>query len=61
MNRKLILNCDDFCRCRAANEAIICLLEEEARPSATIMAPAPGFQEAAAWGRRPAQSISAPI
>ena len=52
MNRKLILNCDDFGQCRAANEAIICLLEEKLVSSATIMAPAPGFQEAAAWARR---------
>ncbi|MGU3471730.1 polysaccharide deacetylase family protein [Paenibacillus sp. D51F] len=51
-SKKLILNCDDFGQSRAANEAIICLLEEKLVSSATIMAPAPGFSEAAAWCRR---------
>jgi len=52
MARKLILNCDDFGQSPAANEAIIHLLEERRVSSATIMAPAPGFEQAAAWARR---------
>lgn len=52
MGKKLILNCDDFGQSRAANEAIIHLLEEGKVSSATIMTPAPAFEEAAAWCRR---------
>ncbi|SDD77447.1 hypothetical protein SAMN02799630_04002 [Paenibacillus sp. UNCCL117] len=48
----LILNCDDFGQSRAANEAIMHLLEENRVSSATIMPPAPAFGEAAAWCRR---------
>ncbi|RUS48836.1 polysaccharide deacetylase family protein [Cohnella sp. AR92] len=48
MARKLILNCDDFGQSPAANEAILHLLEERKVSSATIMTPAPAFEEAAA-------------
>ncbi|GAA3402440.1 polysaccharide deacetylase family protein [Paenibacillus hodogayensis] len=51
MNKLLILNCDDFGQSRAANKAIFHLLEERKVSSATIMTPAPGFQEAAEWCR----------
>ncbi|WP_409343838.1 polysaccharide deacetylase family protein [Paenibacillus sp. MBLB4367] len=49
--RYLIINCDDFGQCRAANEAIFHLLEAGKVSSATIMPPAPAFTEAAAWAR----------
>lgn len=52
MDKYLILNCDDFGQSRAANEAIMHLLEERKVSSATIMPPAPAFEEAAAWCRR---------
>lgn len=58
MSRKLILNCDDFGQCRAANEAIIGLLEEGLASSASIMAPAPAFREAAEWCRQMGEGIS---
>lgn len=48
-SRFLIINCDDFGQSTATNEAIMHLLEEGLVSSATIMAPAPGFEEAAAW------------
>lgn len=51
MEKFLILNCDDFGQSHAANKAIIHLLEEGKVSSATIMAPAPAFEEAAAWCR----------
>ena len=51
MNRYLILNCDDFGQSPAANRAIMHLLEERRVSSATIMPPAPAFEEAAAWVR----------
>ncbi|TJY41803.1 ChbG/HpnK family deacetylase [Cohnella pontilimi] len=51
MSKYLILNCDDFGQSRAANTAIQHLLSEKKVSSATIMPPAPGFQEAAAWVR----------
>ncbi|KIL36584.1 hypothetical protein SD71_06020 [Cohnella kolymensis] len=51
MKRYLILNCDDFGQSKAANAAIMHLLEEGKVSSATIMPPAPAFQEAAAWAR----------
>lgn len=54
----LILNCDDFGQSAAANKAIMHLLEERKVSSATIMTPAPAFEEAAAWSRR---NPSAPI
>lgn len=50
--KKLILNCDDFGQSPPANQAIMHLLEEGKASSATIMAPAPGFAEAAEWCRR---------
>lgn len=49
MNKQLIINCDDFGQSPAMNKAIIDLLEEKKVSSATIMTPAPGFEEAAAW------------
>ncbi|MEK4463656.1 polysaccharide deacetylase family protein [Paenibacillus sp. FSL E2-0190] len=49
MNKKLIINCDDFGQSPPMNQAIKHLLEEEKVSSATIMAVAPGFEEAAAW------------
>lgn len=52
MNRKLIINCDDFGQSTAMNQAIMHLLEEGKVSSATIMAVAPGFEEAAAWSAR---------
>jgi predicted glycoside hydrolase/deacetylase ChbG (UPF0249 family) len=52
MDRYLILNCDDFGQSHAANKAIMHLLEEGKVSSATIMPPAPAFEEAAAWVRR---------
>jgi predicted glycoside hydrolase/deacetylase ChbG (UPF0249 family) len=51
-SKYLIVNCDDFGQSRAANEAIIHLLEERKVSSATIMTPAPSFGEAARWCRR---------
>lgn len=51
MSKYLILNCDDFGQSGAANEAIIHLLEERKVSSATIMTPAPAFEQAAAWCR----------
>jgi hypothetical protein len=51
MGKFLILNCDDFGQSAAANEAIFHLLEERKVSSATLMPPAPGFAEAAAWCR----------
>ncbi|GIP58301.1 polysaccharide deacetylase family protein [Paenibacillus woosongensis] len=55
MNRKLIINCDDFGQSAAMNEAIMHLLEEGKVSSATIMAAAPGFAEAATWSARRGQ------
>lgn len=51
MVKRLIVNCDDFGQSPAANAAIMHLLEERRVSSATVMAPAPGFAEAAAWCR----------
>lgn len=51
MSKHLIINCDDFGQSTAANQAIIHLLEEGKVSSATIMPPAPAFEEAAAWCR----------
>lgn len=52
MEKRLIINCDDFGQSAAANQAIMHILEEGKASSATIMAPAPGFEEAAAWSVR---------
>ncbi|HBS46394.1 MAG TPA: hypothetical protein DEA91_21470 [Paenibacillus sp.] len=52
MIRKLIINCDDFGQSPAMNQAIMHLLEEGKVSSATIMAVAPGFEEAARWCSR---------
>ncbi|MEF3303182.1 polysaccharide deacetylase family protein [Paenibacillus sp. GYB003] len=52
MDKYLILNCDDFGQSRAANMAIMHLLEAGKVSSATIMPPAPAFAEAADWARR---------
>lgn len=49
MSRRLIINCDDFGQSLAMNQAIMHLLEEGKVSSATIMAVAPGFEEAAEW------------
>lgn len=49
MERRLIINCDDFGQSPAMNQAIMHLLEEGKVSSATVMAVAPGFEEAAAW------------
>ena len=49
MERRLIINCDDFGQSTAMNEAIRHLLEENKVSSATIMTVAPGFEEAASW------------
>lgn len=48
----LILNCDDFGQSPAINQAVMHLLEERKVSSATIMTPAPGYEEAAAWARK---------
>jgi predicted glycoside hydrolase/deacetylase ChbG (UPF0249 family) len=57
MNPKnLIINCDDFGQSPPMNQAIMHLLEERKVSSATIMAPAPGFEEAAEWCKRRGQS-----
>ncbi|MCD9022120.1 polysaccharide deacetylase family protein [Cohnella silvisoli] len=53
--KHLIINCDDFGQSPPMNEAIQHLLEERKVSSATIMAPAPGFEEAAEWSRRRGQ------
>lgn len=50
--RQLIINCDDFGQSEPMNRAIIGLLEERRVSSATIMAPAPGFEQAAEWCRQ---------
>ncbi|MFC5403446.1 polysaccharide deacetylase family protein [Cohnella soli] len=55
-NRHLIINCDDFGQSAPMNAAIMHLLEERKVSSATIMAPAPGFEEAAAWCKRRGQT-----
>ncbi|WP_438348114.1 polysaccharide deacetylase family protein [Paenibacillus sp. FA6] len=52
MSRRLIINCDDFGQSAPMNEAIMHLLEEGKVSSATIMAVAPGFEEAADWCAR---------
>ncbi|REE56425.1 hypothetical protein A8990_16013 [Paenibacillus taihuensis] len=52
----LVINCDDFGQSPAMNAAIMHLLEERKVSSATMMAPAPGFEEAAAWSRKRGQS-----
>jgi len=49
--KKLIVNCDDFGQSPAMNKAIMHLLEEGKVSSATVMTPAPAFEEAAAWCR----------
>lgn len=56
MERRLIINCDDFGQSKAMNEAIRHLLEENKVSSATIMTVAPGFEEAASWAARRRQS-----
>jgi predicted glycoside hydrolase/deacetylase ChbG (UPF0249 family) len=53
--KHLIINCDDFGQSPPMNQAIMHLLEEHKVSSATIMAPAPGFEEAAEWSRRRGQ------
>jgi chitin disaccharide deacetylase len=55
-SKHLIINCDDFGQSQPMNLAIMHLLEERKVSSATIMAPAPGFEEAAEWCRRRGQS-----
>lgn len=58
MSRRLIINCDDFGQSPAMNQAIMHLLEEQKVSSTTIMAVAPGFEEAAAWcSRRQQQNV----
>ncbi|UNK18881.1 polysaccharide deacetylase family protein [Paenibacillus sp. N3/727] len=52
MEKRLIINCDDFGQSAAMNKAIMHILEEGKASSATIMAPAPGFEEAADWSAR---------
>ncbi|MGG1877079.1 polysaccharide deacetylase family protein [Paenibacillus cisolokensis] len=52
MERRLIINCDDFGQSPAANKAIFHLLEEGKVSSATVMAVAPGYEEAASWCAR---------
>lgn len=52
IQKRLIINCDDFGQSGPMNQAIIHLLEEGKVSSATMMAVAPGFEEAAAWSVR---------
>ncbi|MFD0715820.1 polysaccharide deacetylase family protein [Paenibacillus sp. GCM10027626] len=54
--KHLIINCDDFGQSPPMNQAIMHLLEERKVSSATIMVPAPGFEEAAAWCQRRKQA-----
>ncbi|WP_256759313.1 polysaccharide deacetylase family protein [Cohnella sp. WQ 127256] len=54
--KHLIINCDDFGQSPPMNKAIMHLLEERKVSSATMMAPAPGFEEAADWCRRRGQA-----
>ncbi|BBI36357.1 polysaccharide deacetylase family protein [Cohnella abietis] len=54
--KHLIINCDDFGQSPPMNKAIMHLLEERKVSSATIMAPAPGFEEAAEWCKRRGQA-----
>jgi predicted glycoside hydrolase/deacetylase ChbG (UPF0249 family) len=54
--KHFIINCDDFGQSPPMNEAIMHLLEERKVSSATLMAPAPGFEEAADWCRRRGQT-----
>ncbi|RKP51664.1 ChbG/HpnK family deacetylase [Cohnella endophytica] len=54
--KHLIINCDDFGQSPPMNAAIMHLLEEQRVSSATIMAPAPGFEEAAEWCKRRGQA-----
>ncbi|MFC4598291.1 polysaccharide deacetylase family protein [Cohnella hongkongensis] len=54
--KRLVINCDDFGQSAPMNAAIMHLLEERRVSSATIMAPAPGFEEAAEWCRRRGQT-----
>ena len=44
MERRLIINCDDFGQSKAMNEAIRHLLEENKVSSATIMTVAPALR-----------------
>jgi len=53
--KHLIINCDDFGQSEPMNRAIMHLLEERRVSSATIMAPAPAFEEAAEWCKRRGQ------
>lgn len=55
LDRRLIINCDDFGQSKAMNKAIQHLLEENKVSSATIMTVAPGFEEAASWAARRGQ------
>ncbi|WP_274362080.1 polysaccharide deacetylase family protein [Paenibacillus thermotolerans] len=57
MGKFLIMNCDDFGQSRSANEAIVHLLEERKVSSATIMAPALAFAEAAEWCRKQSEPM----
>jgi predicted glycoside hydrolase/deacetylase ChbG (UPF0249 family) len=60
--RLLIINADDFGMCHAENVATMDGLEQGAFCSATIMAPCPWFEEAAAFARRmPAADIGVHI
>lgn len=52
----LIINCDDFGQSAPMNEAIMHLLEAGKVSSATLMTPAPAFEEAAAWCRKHADA-----
>ena len=58
MNRKLIINADDFGMCHSYNQAVFNLLEEERISTSTLMPVAPGREEAAEWCvRRNAKNI----
>lgn len=51
MNRRLIINADDFGMCHDTNAAIMTLLEEGAVTSASLMMNCPWRQEAVEWIR----------
>lgn len=58
MERKLIINADDFGMCHSYNQAVFDLLEEERISTSTLMPVAPGRDEAAEWClRRNAKNI----
>lgn len=54
--RRLIINADDFGLCEEQNQATIRGFEQGILSSASVMVPAPGFADAAAYARRNPQA-----